>query len=157
MAPLSTQRPLRMTAQINNGLFKHAVSLSLLSGSDKPISHLCGIHVRSCMYEAANCLCSQKKGGWFRSAFVRAFTMTYPLNGHPCSDKWIIGAPEEMVPAKGIAGSHRPVAPEKLVSPQSMHTQAHINRPSFTRALPLGKRHTKDLYTTYYLKETSTL
>ncbi len=124
MASLSTQRPLRMAAEINNGLFKHAVSLSQLSGSGQPISHLCEIHGRSCKYEAANCSCT-KKGWGVRSAFVRAYTITYPLNGHPCNDKWIIGAPEEMDPAKGTAGSHLPVAPGKLVSPQSMHTQTH--------------------------------
>ncbi len=56
----------------------------------------------------------------FRSAFIRAFTMYYRLAGHPCNDKWIDGAPEEMGPVKGTAGSHLPIAPEKLVSPQSL-------------------------------------
>ncbi len=27
-----------------------------------------------------------------RSAFIRAFMMTYRLTGHPCNDKWIDGA-----------------------------------------------------------------
>ncbi len=55
-----------------------------------------------------------KRGGGFPSPRSRAFTMT----GHPCNEKWLVGAPEELGPAKGIAGSHLPVAPEKLVSPQ---------------------------------------
>ncbi len=71
---------------------------------------------------------AHKKVGWdFRSAFIRALTMTYRLIGHPCNDKWIVGAPGKMAPAKGTAGRHLPVAPEKLVSPQSTHTQANIN------------------------------
>ncbi len=70
---------------------------------------------------------TKKGGGGFPSAFFGALTMTLRLTGHPCNDKWIIGAPEEMGPAKGTAGSHLPVAPEKLVSPQSMHTQTNIN------------------------------
>ncbi len=66
-------------------------------------------------------------GGGFRSAFIRAFTMNYLLTGHPCNDKWIVGAPEEMGPAKRTAGSHLPVSPEKLVIHQSTHTQTNIN------------------------------
>ncbi len=42
-------------------------------------------------------------------------------------DKLIVGAPKEMGPAKGTARSHLPVALEKLVSPQSTHTQTNIN------------------------------
>ncbi len=61
------------------------------------------------------------------STFGRALTITYRLTGYPCNDKWIVGAPEEMGPAKGPAGSHLPVAPEKLVSSQSTYTQTNIN------------------------------
>ncbi len=43
------------------------------------------------------------------------------------NDKLTVGAPEEMGPAKGTAGSHLPVVPEKLVNPQSKHTQTNIN------------------------------
>ncbi len=49
------------------------------------------------------------------------------MASHHLIDKWIVGAPEEMGPAKGTAGSHLLVAPEKLVSPQSTHTQTNIN------------------------------
>ncbi len=65
--------------------------------------------------------------GAFRSAFIRALTMAYRLTGHPCNDKSIVAAPEEMSPAKGIAGGHLPVVPEKLVSPQRTHTQTNTN------------------------------
>ncbi len=60
-------------------------------------------------------------GGGFQSAFIRAFTMTYRLTGHPSNDKRIVGAP-----AKGAAGSHLPVAQGKLVSPQAAHAQTNI-------------------------------
>ncbi len=53
--------------------------------------------------------------------------MTYRLTGLPCNDKCIVGVPEEMGPAKEIAGCRLPVAPEKLVSPQSTATQTSIN------------------------------
>ncbi len=43
--------------------------------------------------------------GGVRSAFIRAFTTTCRLTGHPCNNKWIVGAPEEMGPAKGTAGT----------------------------------------------------
>ncbi len=66
-------------------------------------------------------------GGGLRSTVIRAFTMTDRLTGHPCNDKGIVGAPEDTGPAKGTGGSHLPVAPDKLVSPQSMHTQTNIN------------------------------
>ncbi len=68
-----------------------------------------------------------KRDGGSRSAFIRTITMTYRLTGHPCNDIWIVGEPEEMAPAKGTAGSPLPVAPEKLVSPQSTHAQTDIN------------------------------
>ncbi len=42
-------------------------------------------------------------GGDFRPAFIHAFTMYYRLAGHPCNDKWIVGAPEEMGSAKETA------------------------------------------------------
>ncbi len=45
----------------------------------------------------------KKGGGDFRPAFIRAFTMFYRLAGRPCNDKWSIGAPEEMGPAKETA------------------------------------------------------
>ncbi len=63
----------------------------------------------------------------FRSVIIRAVTMTYELTGHPCKDKWIVGAPGEMGPAKGTAGGHLPEVPQKLASPQSIHTQSKIN------------------------------
>ncbi len=43
---------------------------------------------------------------------------TYRLTGSPCNRNWIVGAPKEMGPANGTAGSHLPVAPEKLAKPQ---------------------------------------
>ncbi len=99
------------------------------------------------------------EGGDFRSAFIHALTMTYRLTGHPCNDKWIVGAPEVTGPAKGTGGSHLPVAPEKLVSPQSTHTQTNINmRVSHQLGPNLREKGIpKGLYTTYYFKETSIL
>ncbi len=62
---------------------------------------------------------------------------------HPLQKPWMLStgeneAPEEMGPAKGIAGSHLPVAPEKLVSHQETHTQTkdHITGQSLTKAKP---------------------
>ncbi len=46
---------------------------------------------------------TQEGGGDFRPAFIRAFTMYYGLAGHPCNDKWIVGAPEKMGSAKETA------------------------------------------------------
>ncbi len=66
-------------------------------------------------------------GGCFSAAFIHLFTITYRFIGHPCNNKWIVGAPEEMGPAKGTAGSHLLEAPEKLGSIQSTHTVTHIN------------------------------
>ncbi len=63
----------------------------------------------------------------FRSAFIRGFVMTCRLPGHRCNKKLIVKPPKEMGPAKETAESHLPVAPEKLVSPQSMHTQTIID------------------------------
>ncbi len=48
-------------------------------------------------------------------------------DGHPCNEKWIVGSPEEMGPATRTAGSHLAVALEKLISPQSTHTQTNVN------------------------------
>ncbi len=82
--------------------------------------------------------------------------MTYRLTGHLCNDLLIVGAPEEMGPAKGTVGSHLPVAPEKLVSPQSTntHTNKHqYARQSLTKAKLLKKTVQKILYATYYLEE----
>ncbi len=68
-----------------------------------------------------------KGGGGFPLALTRAFTMACRLTGHPCNKPWIVGAPEEMRPAKGTGERYLPVEPEKLVSPQSRHTQTNIN------------------------------
>ncbi len=43
-------------------------------------------------------------GGDLRPAFIRAFTMAYRMIGHPWKDKWIVGVPEKMDPAKRNAG-----------------------------------------------------
>ncbi len=81
----------------------------------------------SCKYAAAHCSRTQKRGGGFRSKFIRALTVTYRLTDHPCNDKWIGGALEDTGPAKGPAKGHLPVASEKMVSPQSTHIQTNIN------------------------------
>ncbi len=60
----------------------------------KQLARLCGLHARSQKYT---------KGGDFRPAFIRVFTMTYRLTGHPRKEKWIVGAPEEMGPATRTA------------------------------------------------------
>ncbi len=62
---------------------------------------------------------------------------TYRLTDHSCNDKWIVGASEEMGPAKGIAGSHLSVAPEKLVSP---HKQISICEAVINQGLTSGER-----------------
>ncbi len=59
---------------------------------------------REVMQTRGSQLFAYTKGGMdFLSAFIRAFMMNYRLTGHPCNEKWIVGAPEERGPAEGTA------------------------------------------------------
>ncbi len=115
-----------MTAEINTSLFKHTVSLNQLPGWGQTISPFMWawrevMHVRGSQIFAYT---KRGGGGWFRSVFILAFTMAYRLS---CNSKRIVGAQEEMGKAKGTTGCHLPVPQEKLVRPQSTHTQTNVN------------------------------
>ncbi len=47
VAPLSTQRPFRMTAQINNSWLKHTMFYTSCPVKVKQLALLCGLHARS--------------------------------------------------------------------------------------------------------------
>ncbi len=101
---------------------------------------------------------TQKRGGGFRAAFIRAFTMTYRLTGHLCNNKWIAAAPEEMGPAQETAEFISQLRRRNWSALNQRHTTKYqYARHSITRALPQGKGHSKGLHSTYYLKETSIL
>ncbi len=91
--------------------------------------------------------CSPTQGGCFSAAFIHPFTITYRFIGHACNNKSIVGAPEEMGPAKGTEGIHLLVAPEKLVSIPSTYTLTHINMRASHQLGPNPKACQRFVYT----------
>ncbi len=63
--------------------------------------------------------------------------MSFRLTGHACNDKWIIGAPEEMGPAKGPNFSGKGI-PKGRIQHTTYRKHQYDNKGNIINSVPGG-------------------